>query len=223
MKRIVAIVALLTTLSAGSAFATPSSARGCPSKNRCGLYGLENVRWPTQHGQVTIHYQLAPITPWATITPDKVVLAAEAAAHTWELADPKVHFVLDRTTTDLDQLGDGINNISFVATLDPTVIAETNYRTRGRRLLEVDTLLNEAKPWGWTQCASNCVDDSGTGVRFMDLQAVLTQQFGLWLSLRLIDDQRGTQLTMYSIVNYGERHQDVLGLGDIRGVRAAYP
>ncbi|GAC1426620.1 MAG: hypothetical protein NVSMB57_17380 [Actinomycetota bacterium] len=222
MKRLIAIFfALATMLTATS---SASAAKGCPAATSCGLYQLSSARWPTTHGVLTIHYQLSTVTP--SLTPDLVVLAVQAATRTWEEANPNVHFVLDRATSDMPQLGDGVNQIAFVPTLEPGVLAVTNQRMKGSRIVESDLLLNISKPWGWFQCGSNairCTDDTSLGAHFMDLQAVVTQQLGHWLSLESLTTPQADELTMYDGIGYGQRHQDTLGLGDVLGVRAAYP
>lgn len=221
-----ALLLAVAALPAGAATREPSAA-GCPAVARCGLYSLTPGRWRSVRGAITIHYRLSPATPF--LTPDKVVLAVQAAARTWEMANPAIHLILDGTTNDLPQLGDGVNQIAFVPTMEPDVLAETNRRAKGGRQVEADTLLNITKAWGWSECAgkSRCDDASATtltpSLRLMDIQAVVTQQMGRWLSLDGLASPAAQDLTMFEPIAYGERHKATLGLGDILGVRAAYP
>ncbi len=209
---------------AGRAPAPGRSTAGCPTATRCGLYSLNPQRWAAAKGIVTVPYKVSMVQPW--LLPEQVLEAIKAAARTWESANPNVRFRFDGISYDIPQLGNNINEIAWVGTLEPDVIVQTNHRAKGTRRLEADTLLNVAKPWGWQPCdgrGASCSDASGMGVRMLDLQAVVTQQMGHWLSLQALTSPAARQLSMYGEIGYGERHKSTLGLGDVMGVRAAYP
>lgn len=224
--RAVALVTLLTLAGsqAGAAPAPGRSTAGCPAATRCGLYSLQSGRWPAARGAVTIRYRVNVQQPW--VIPKQAMVAIGHAAAAWEKANPNVRFVYEGETSVMPQLGNGVNEIAWVPTLEPDVIAQTNHRIKAGRRLEADTLLNMSKPFAWEPCRpeqGGCSDDWGTGIRMMDVQTVMTQQFGHWLGLMTLTDPAARDLTMFASIGYGERRQSTLGLGDILGVRAAYP
>lgn len=201
-----------------------SSSAGCPSAASCGLYALGTQRWPAKTGTVTIPYRVNWLGPG--MAPDQVIDAIVAAAGAWEAANPRIRFKLEGIFYDLSQLGNGRNEISFVPTLPVNVIAQANHRAKGAARLESDTLLNLTKPWSWAPCAQqsgSCTDAESAGARLLDLQAVMTQQFGNWLGLATITNPAARDLTMYGALAGGERRKSTLGKGDVLGARAAYP
>lgn len=209
---------------AGAVTVPASSSAGCPAAASCGLYSLGKQRWASSGGTVTIPYRVNWLGPG--MAPDQVIDAIVAAAGAWEAANPRLRFKLEGIFYDLSQLGNTRNEISFVPTLPVNVTAQANHRAKGSTRLESDTLLNLSKPWSWAPCAQtngSCKDAESAGVRLLDLQAVMTQQFGNWLGLATISNPAARDLTMYGAIAAGERRKSTLGKGDILGARAAYP
>lgn len=221
MRRLLFVLAVVAIAASGTG---ATAAPACPSARTCGSYALGSQRWPASKGLVTIRYQVNWLGPGSL--PGDVTKAIIAAADAWETANPAVRFKFEGTTYDVPQLGNERNEIAFVPTLEPDVIAQANHRAKGSVRLESDSLLNLAKPWSFEPCAQangSCANAEGTGLRLLDLQSVVMQQFGNWLGLKTLTATSARELTMYGVVGYGERHKATPGLGDVRGVRAAYP
>lgn len=225
MKRLMLAVAAIAVAMAGTgARAGTASITLCPSARSCPAYELSSQRWPAAKGLVTIRYQVNWLGPGSL--PGDVTRAIIAAADAWEAANPAVRLKFEGTSYDVPQLGNNRNEIAFVPTLEPDVIAQANHRAKGSVRLESDTLLNLAKPWSFEPCAQangSCADAEGTGLRLLDLQSVAAQQFGNWLGLKTLTASTARDMTMFGSIAYGERRKATLGLGDVKGVRAAYP
>jgi hypothetical protein len=56
----------------------------------------------------------------------------------------------------------------------------------------------------------------------MDVQNIMTHEFGHWCGLADLYADKDYWLTMYGYSNYGETYKQTLGLGDILGLRAVY-
>jgi len=222
VKRMLLALAAVAVAIAGTGATAATTA--CPSARTCASYSLDAQRWPSSKGLVTIRYQVNWLGPGSL--PGDVTKAIIAAADAWELANPAIRFKFEGTSYDVPQLGNNRNEIAFVPTLDAGVIAQANHRAKGSVRLESDSLINIAKPWSFESCAQangSCANAEGTGLRLLDLQSVATQQFGNWLGLRTLSGSSARELSMFGSIAYGERHKSTPGLGDVRGVRAAYP
>lgn len=204
---------------------TPAPARGCPNPKSCPLYKLDKYRWPTDRGVATIPFVVNPVQPW--IGRDAALGAAIAAARTWSRAHSPVRFLSKGTTMRQPVLGDSLNEIGW-GRVPAGALAVANTRVIRGKVMEADVVLNVMLPWTWSECAHRdgaCVPaqaDAGMVQRF-DVQAVLTHEFGHWLGLAHLDSAGSSELTMYTTPNPGDRKQSTLALGDVRGIRAAYP
>ncbi|HVL90582.1 MAG TPA: hypothetical protein VM841_10160 [Actinomycetota bacterium] len=221
MRRLLlSVVVLAVALAGGAVRAAPA----CPSARTCDAFKLSSQRWAATKGVVTIPYQVNWLGPGSM--PGDVTRAIIAAADAWEAANPRIRFKFEGTSYDVPQLGNNRNEIAFVPTLEPGVIAQANHRAKGSVRLESDTLLNLAKPWSFDPCAQqngSCADAEGPALRLLDLQSVVAQQLGNWLGLHTLSSDATRELTMNGTITYGERRKATLGLGDVKGVRAAYP
>lgn len=56
----------------------------------------------------------------------------------------------------------------------------------------------------------------------MDVQNIMTHEFGHWCGLDDLYNDADYWLTMYGYSNYGITYQRTLGLGDINGLKAVY-
>jgi hypothetical protein len=56
----------------------------------------------------------------------------------------------------------------------------------------------------------------------MDVQNIMTHEFGHWCGLKDLYQDKDYWLTMYGYANYGETYKRTLGLGDINGLRKVY-
>lgn len=221
IRKSLIFVTMLAALGATTG-AVAAQKPACPDARTCNVYRLSKMRWQVRGGKVTIPYRVNITQPW--LLPEDAFAAIDAATRTWEAANPVIDFVFLGRSSDLPQLGNDVSEIAWVSSLPPEALAQSNHRSKGNRRLESDTLLNVAKPWSWTPCdsqSSGCSNEAGV-IRFMDVQAVVTQQLGHWLGLEGLTGAHVRELTMSLGVGYGERHKSTLGLGDIKGVRAAY-
>ncbi len=207
----------------GAGAATPR--RGCPAPRTCAAYSLKPYRWPTVKGFATLQFSVNPVQVW--VPQQDAVQAASRAAAAWASASPKVKVAPVSTTTSLPRLGDGQNVIAWTQ-LDAGTLAAASVWVKNGKVVEADIALNALIPWAWTPCAptdGSCTPaaaDAGL-VRRFDLQSVLTHEVGHWLGIGHLDGAAAAELTMFTTPNPGERKQVTLALGDVAGVRAAYP
>ncbi len=85
--------------------------------------------------------------------------------------------------------------------------------SRGSQILETDLRMNTYYTWS---ISTNGV--SGT----MDMQSILTHEFGHWVGLNDLYRNPDYYLTMFGYANYGQTWKQTLGQGDINGIRAVY-
>ncbi|GAC1410336.1 MAG: hypothetical protein NVSMB57_04000 [Actinomycetota bacterium] len=228
-----AIVCSLAVFVGATAHAAPvhrsgssvQTAPGCPSPRTCGLYALESYRWPVVKGRATLSFYVNPTQPWMSSHDAQEGIVA--AARTWKRANPKIDVKLLGLTTALVATGDGMNEIGW-GVLPATTLASATVVRRGGKVVEADITLNLAYAWAWLPCADRdgaCTDaPSIAGIRpRIDVQAVVTHEIGHWLGLGHLNGPAASELTMYMVPNPGERKQDTLALGDVLGVRKAYP
>lgn len=217
-----AIVALALLTSPAAHAATT---RGCPNAKSCSLYKLERYRWVTSRGVATIPFFVNPVQPW--ISQAEAVDAAVSAARTWSHSHTAIRFLSKGTTARHPVLGDSVNEVAW-GRVPAGALAVANMRMVGGKVAEADVVLNILIPWAWQECAQRdgacgtASSDAGVLQRF-DVQAVLTHEFGHWLGLAHLDQPGASELTMFATPNPGERKQTTLALGDLRGIRAAYP
>jgi hypothetical protein len=218
--------------------ASQASGSPCPAVKTCGAYVLDDYRWPTSPRQpLVIPYFVSTAISNPSVPASQLPQIVRRAAAVWEQANPRIHFRFMGTTSALPGLPyDGHNVIGYGA---PAVAgaeaahATINY-TQSGRILEADLVINPGTYWTWDPCPQR---DGGCAGHSMDLvpgpvatntwgpeiQGVLTHELGHWLSLDHPDAAGGSDETMYSAVPPDNLKMQTLGLGDIRGVRAAYP
>jgi hypothetical protein len=56
----------------------------------------------------------------------------------------------------------------------------------------------------------------------MDVQNIMTHEFGHWCGLKDLYKDKDYWLTMYGYAGYAQTHKQTLGLGDITGLIAVY-
>ena len=91
------------------------------------------------------------------------------------------------------------------------VIAVTMSWVKGKRVLEVDCLMNTYYSWSLSGEAGK-----------MDAQNIMTRELRHFCGLADLCNDADCWLTMYGYSNYAETHKQTLGLGDILGLRAVY-
>lgn len=91
------------------------------------------------------------------------------------------------------------------------VIAVTYIWYRGAQILETDTRMNTYYRWSLSGEAGK-----------MDVQNIMTHEFGHWAGLADLYNSGDRWLTMYGYASYGETYKQTLGWGDIKGLLAVY-
>lgn len=210
-----------------------AQADGCPAAKTCADYDLYDYRWPTQPGKrVVIEYYINPGLP-LRVTPEEIEGATAAAARTWERANPRISFKYQGRTDALPGVQDGMNVVGFSVSVVPTARASATSFHSGGLLLEADLTLAADNAWTWRQCQqrdNSCgrlvgepvnVFGIATNTPGVDLQGTLVHELGHWLSLNHAEEENTAQ-TMAAI-GPTDLSLQTLALGDVLGVRAAYP
>ncbi|MEM2613998.1 MAG: hypothetical protein QXO15_07225 [Nitrososphaerota archaeon] len=81
----------------------------------------------------------------------------------------------------------------------------------GDKIIETDTRLNTRFKWSLTGEAGK-----------MDVQNIMTHEFGHWCGLDDLYEDKDYWLTMYGYTSYGETYKRTLGLGDVLGLQVRY-
>ncbi|MBI4729650.1 MAG: hypothetical protein HY775_09160 [Acidobacteria bacterium] len=197
----------------------------CPAPKTCGLYELKPWRLPADRaGNATIEFLINPDgQQW--LSADDAEKAILAATKSWMAANPRIRLVYGGRTTRHAAL-DEWSVIDWEITGTSEVAVATVYHP-GNKVKGADIVLNTLFPWNWKSCEQrdgSCTAVSYPVVRYLDVQAVVTHELGHWLGLQDLGADPARELTMYGEVGTpGERKQSTLGLGDVLGLRAAYP
>jgi hypothetical protein len=158
---------------------------------------------------ITANYYINPKNSYGfTIT--AVVDTIMASANTWDSQTSYQVFYYVGTTTKSAGKYDGYNVVSWGA-YRAGVIAVTYIWYSGNMILETDTRLNTLFKWSLTGEAKK-----------MDVQNIMTHEFGHWCGLDDLYDDKDYWLTMYGYADYGETYKQSLGLGDILGLQFVY-
>lgn len=201
----------------------------CPDPRTCATYQLQSWRWHRNSaGRIVIPFYINPLQPW--VSQGEAEAAILAATRTWMRANPAVRFEYWGTASNLPLSGDTYNFIGWMPDQNnASASAVVKLDESGRWPVEADIALNSIFPWKWSPCAQRngactTVRDNGP-VQRLEIQSVVTHELGHALGLRGLEDVASRELTMYhaEAIGVGERKQQTLGLGDILGIRAAYP
>jgi hypothetical protein len=147
---------------------------------------------------------------WYGFPSADVVNTITLSANTWDRETPFQVFLYKGTTSRIAGLLDGRNVISW-GYLGTGILAITYLWIRGSRVIETDCRLNIYYSWSL----------SGEP-RKIDLQSVMTHEFGHWCGLKDLYSDADYWLTMYGYSGYGLTYQRTLGFGDIIGLRTMY-
>jgi len=163
------------------------------------------------HWYTTINYWINPRNNygWSTST---VVTAITTCANKWDVeTNFQVFSYKGITTTRTAGRRDGYNVVSWGYYYYPGVIAVTYIWYSGSQMVETDCRMNTYFKWSLTGEAGK-----------MDVQNIMTHEFGHWCGLGDLYSDVDYWLTMYGYANYGEMYKRTLGLGDINGLEAVY-
>lgn len=161
------------------------------------------------HWYVTAEYWINPRNKYGFST-TVVIAAITASAEAWDSETGAAVFSYQGTTSRSAGKRDNYNVVSWGA-YRAGVIAVTYIWYVGSQILETDMRLNTYYRWSL----------SGEAGR-MDVQNIVTHEFGHWCGLADLYGDVDYWLTMYGYSNYGETYKRTLGLGDINGLKAWY-
>jgi len=177
---------------------------------------------PVDDSMTNPHYELLPFHWYTTasywINPNNkygfsvsaVVTTVSASAETWDKETAATVFSYHGTITKSAGKRDGYNVVSW-GHYRAGAIAVTYIWYSGSQILETDCRMNAFYTWSLTGEAGK-----------MDVQNIMTHEFGHWAGLDDLYDDADYWLTMYGYGNYGETYKRTLGLGDINGLEAWY-
>jgi len=161
------------------------------------------------HWYTTAEYWINPKNKYG-FTISAVVTAINTSADTWDKETNATVFSYMGTTSRSAGKYDGYNVVAW-GSYRWGVIAVTYIWYTGDKIVETDTRMNTWFKWSLTGEA-----------RKMDVQNIMTHEFGHWCGLDDLYDDADYWLTMYGYANYGENHKQTLGYGDILGLQAVY-
>jgi len=167
-------------------------------------YKLLSYRWYT-----TANYYVNPSNRYS-LSATQVVNIITTSENTWDKETSFQVFSYSGTTTRSAGKRDGYNVVSW-GSYKKGVIAVTYLWSIGGHMIETDTTLNTFYRWSL----------SGEPGK-MDVQNIMTHEFGHWCGLNDLYADSDYWLTMYGFSNYGVTYQRTLGLGDILGLQAVY-
>lgn len=168
-------------------------------------YKLLPFYWHT-----TIKYWINPKNSYGFST-STVVATITTAAESWDANTSFELFVYQGTTRRSAGSRDGYNVVAWGLYPNPNVIAVTYIWYIGDEIIETDTRLNTRFKWSLTGEAER-----------MDVQNIMTHEFGHWCGLDDLYEDKDYWLTMYGYAGYGETYKRTLGLGDVLGLQERY-
>ncbi|MGB9728069.1 MAG: hypothetical protein ACPLZF_06635 [Nitrososphaeria archaeon] len=161
------------------------------------------------HWYTTAKYYVNPSNKYGFSALD-VINVIKASAEAWDSQTSFQVFLYMGTTSRSAGRYDGYNVISW-GPYRAGVIAVTYIWQVGGRIVETDTRLNTYYKWSLKGEAGK-----------MDVQNIMTHEFGHWCGLDDLYDDKDYWLTMYGYADFGEIYKRTLGLGDILGLQAVY-
>lgn len=167
-------------------------------------YVLLGFKWTT-----TANYWINPSNKYG-FSVSAVVTATTTSAETWDSQTSFQVFSYKGTTTRSAGNYDGYNVVAW-GPYRAGVIAVTYIWYIGNQIIESDTRMNQLYKWSLS---------GETGK--MDVQNIMTHEFGHWCGLADLYSDTDYWLTMYGYSTYGETYKRTLGLGDINGLIAVY-
>jgi len=168
-------------------------------------YELIGVHWYT-----TAKYYINTSNKYG-FSKSAVVTTITTTAETWDSQTNAQVFSYQGTTTRSAGRRDGYNVVAW-GSYQRGAIAVTYIWYRGSRILETDTRMNTYYSWSLTVVAGK-----------MDVQNIMTHEFGHWAGLDDLYSDSYYWLTMYGYSKNGETYKRTLGHGDINGLEAVYP
>ncbi|NHW88063.1 MAG: matrixin family metalloprotease [Archaeoglobales archaeon] len=203
-------------------YAKPS---GTTKQTACYKFLTPKVRWQNQ--ALPVSYTINPNNSvQSNLSSSEVVSAVLNAAEEWDNYTSKElmnSYNIDYNAIPGDQ--DYKNVIGFGNYGDPDVIAVTTvwYNPATKAILEFDIMLDT--DWVWGDAAAQCNSNetfTNSSCEVMDLQNILTHEFGHAIGLGDVYDSTCSEVTMYGYSLYGEVKKRTLEPPDITGLRTLY-
>lgn len=164
-------------------------------------YGLQ--------GLVTANYWINPNNKYR-FSVSAVETTIKASANTWDAQTSFQVFSYRGTTGRSAGRRDGYNVIDW-GSYRNGVIAVTMFWVSGSKMVEIDMRMNTLYKWSLSGEAGK-----------MDVQNIVTHEFGHWAGLNDLYADADYWLTMFGYSNYGITYQRTLGLGDQLGIQNVY-
>ncbi|MEM2911678.1 MAG: hypothetical protein QXM52_00185 [Candidatus Bathyarchaeia archaeon] len=161
------------------------------------------------HWSVTVKFWINPNNRYG-FSASAVVATITTSANTWDSETSATVFSYQGTTKRSAGRRDNYNVVAW-GRYRSGVIAVTYIWYSGSQILETDTILNNLYQWSLSGEAGK-----------MDVQNIMTHEFGHWCGLDDLYEDKDYWLTMYGYASYGETYKRDLGLGDIQGLKAIY-
>jgi len=161
------------------------------------------------HWYTTAKYWINPKNNYG-FSVSAVVTTITTSAETWDKETAAAVFSYQGTTSLSAGKRDNYNVVAWGG-YQAGVIAVTYIWYSGSQILETDTKMNIVYKW-------SLLGEAGK----MDVQNIMTHEFGHWAGLADLYNDVDYWLTMYGYADYGETYKRTLGLGDISGLEAWY-
>jgi hypothetical protein len=181
------------------------------------------VRWKN----LPVNYIINPRNPVQNLDENLVISAVVNAAEEWDNYTSKElmnnNYTIDYSLSAGTQ--DYKNVISFGNYSDPNVIAVTTvwYNPATKEIVEFDIMLDV--DWNWGDAVLQCNSNetfTNSSCKVMDLQNILTHEFGHGIGLGDVYDSACSEVTMYGYSDYGEVKKRTLEQPDITGLQTLY-
>jgi len=157
----------------------------------------------------TANYWVNPQNKYALST-TAVTQALQTSANTWDLETSRAVFNYRGTTSRTAGRYDGYNVVSW-GSYQSCAIAVTYIWYICDRIVETDTTMNTYYKWSLTGQPGK-----------MDVQNIMTHEFGHWCGLADLYGTGDYSLTMYGYASTGETYKRTLAQGDVLGLVAVY-
>lgn len=199
----------------------------CPDATTCEIHEVGRARWPTDPDgafHVRYRYNDSGRPDGRAPAAGSVRSLARFSAREWMRWNPNVNIAEAGTTDapygrpgDDGSCADGVNVVGWEPLGSGAAgVTKVCYDPDTFVIRDVDMALNSQLDW------ANLTSEEVAG-RAFDVRAVLTHEFGHWLSLFDLRMAEAEAQTMYFSSRPGEIRKRTLARGDVLGSRAAYP
>jgi hypothetical protein len=163
-----------------------------------------------ENGLATANYMINPNNKYR-FTVGAVEQAITTSAGTWDSKTSSAVFSYGGTTAKTAGVQDGVNVIDFGLYQNGVIAVTMFWVDADNHMGEIDMRMNTMYKWSLNGAA-----------RTMDVQNIVTHEFGHWVGLDDLYNSADSWLTMYGYSSYGVTYQRTLGQGDINGIQAVY-